>query len=233
MMFSSIITGVRFQKHSGVIYLQAQVGELMAGAFVNKSSVHWLDPPDNLKANALNFTYDLRKLLLDDLYFDDAVLTGYQFYYHLTRKFYALKLFGKSLLKPDFGSLDENELVKTSNETEKLLDKNLETKVPGLVEWKESYKVTLGNSSIIVKFGASNQKMDAGQTFIPFFDGSDAMFEVESPLAGIGLLHYTNDPQYAGYIRPYLRSYNYGNVLSYYETYLKNTQKTIRLAGKN
>ena len=201
----------------------------MPGAFVNQSSVHWLPPPENVKSYVMNFTYDTRQLLLDDLYFNNAVLTAYQFYYQESLKFFAMRIFGKNIIGTDFGTLDEEEIKKTNYGINLAVLKNLETKIPGLLHPKEGFTVTFGNSSTIIKFGASNQRVDAGQTYVPYFDGADTTFEVESPLSGIGLIHYTNDIEFAGYIRPYLRSYKYGKIIAYYEKNLKTIQNEAQL----
>lgn len=46
----------------------------------------------------------------------------------------------------------------------------------------------------------------------PFFDGSDIVFEPSVPLSGGGLLHYTNDSNYAGLIAPFLKTLKYRNI---------------------
>lgn len=55
----------------------------------------------------------------------------------------------------------------------------------------------------------TSEESDAGQSFGPFFDGSDIEFDSVAPISGIGLIHYTNDKDYAGYIRPTISSLNY------------------------
>lgn len=59
----------------------------------------------------------------------------------------------------------------------------------------------------------SNERTDGGQEFVPFFDATDV--KNVSPLSGFGLLHYTNDDEYAGYVRPYLITYNIAAHLNY------------------
>lgn len=63
-----------------------------------------------------------------------------------------------------------------------------------------------------VKFQMTSEESDAGQNFAPFFDGSDVGFDSVAPISGVGLIHYTNGKDYAGYIRPTISSLNYRNL---------------------
>lgn len=38
----------------------------------------------------------------------------------------------------------------------------------------------------IITFGQSNEKADAGQSFVPYFDGRSITFDVKSPISGLG-----------------------------------------------
>lgn len=125
MNFCSVITGVRFQKNRKVIYLQLQVGRLLSGAFVDPSSVKWQDPPSDIESNFLEFSYNSRELLLDDLFFDDAVLTGVQFYKHHKEKIYAMKIFGRKIRKPDNKFLSDK-VEKVVEDDADFVEKSLE-----------------------------------------------------------------------------------------------------------
>lgn len=63
-----------------------------------------------------------------------------------------------------------------------------------------------------VEFQMTSEESDAGQNFAPFFDGSDVGFDSVAPISSVGLIHYTNDKDYAGYIRPTISSLNYRNL---------------------
>lgn len=263
----------------------------MPGAFINASSVVWQEPPTDIEKNILIFNFGSRQLLLDDLFFDDAVLTGVQFY--LNFNMYAMRIFGRKIINLALNQLDDVEVSKVVSEKFKFEEKSLDEKIPGLEPLKQnwcddfanqlgqarsaqqaplgcstlnlSYKtISLQNftltygrimnasllgltatengavrvnnilnrdmfSNTVIKFGVSNQEADIGQTFVPFFDGVDVTFDFVSPLSGLGLLHYTNDDKYAGYIRPYLRSFNYNHYLIFYEKFLKYSQESVTL----
>jgi len=83
---------------------------------------------------------------------------------------------------------------------------NFENLVPGLNRNSNNFK---HQNNSIVKFEVSDEDNDAGQSFVPYFDGNDISFKVKSPLSGITLMHYTNDEKYAGYIRPVIKSLDY------------------------
>lgn len=70
--------------------------------------------------------------------------------------------------------------------------------------------VTLKNFS---KIWSTENGPKAQHPFMkPFFDGSDIHFEPKVPLSGIGLMHYTNDDNYAGLIVPYLKTMKYKHI---------------------
>jgi len=82
--------------------------------------------------------------------------------------------------------------------------------IPGLSSGR---KFTIGRNRR-VEFGISNEDEDAGQSFVPYFDGNEVTFDIKSPLSGITLIHYTNDVNYAGFIRPVIRSLDYRKLFS-------------------
>lgn len=60
----------------------------------------------------------------------------------------------------------------------------------------------------VFMFGLSSEETDAGQNFVPYFDGSDVA-DGRVPLSGIGLLHFSSDFKiFSGYIKPYLITLN-------------------------
>lgn len=194
----------------------------MDGASIQASSVTWMEPPTNILSNFFTFNYSSRRFLLDDLHFDDSVVTGYQFYYYFNQKTFvstdALKLYGRRLVKPELKSMESEVNILMSDNFKNVIEKNLESKIPGIADHSGSFVIAKGNT--FVKFGASSEAVDFGQTFVPFFDGVDEVFDVPSPLSGIGFLHYTNDDRYAGFIKPSVKSFDFRNVMSYYTNYL-------------
>lgn len=62
--------------------------------------------------------------------------------------------------------------------------------------------------NVAVDFTLSGED-DFGQSCVPYFDGSDVMFGVKVPLSDVTFVHYTNDDDYGGYIRPVLKSIDY------------------------
>lgn len=273
--------------------MQIQVGQLMTGAFINASSIRWQEPPPDIDKYFVTFNYGSRRLLLDDLFFDDAVLTGIQFHEYYNRYMFALRIFGRRLVKPALDNLWGDEVVKTVSDKFKFTEVNLESKIPGLkplvycdgaanqpwesrtashtpngclvVNWgnaiptRQNFTLTYGrfNGSLLgssftrigslretfvlssdifnhtlVKFGSSDRETDIAQTFVPYLDGIDVTFDVKSPLSGIGLMHFTNDAHYAGYIRPFLRSFSYENYLVYYRDFLTIPEDILKLNRK-
>lgn len=72
----SAITGVRFAKEQGVIYLQIQSGQLNVDGYIIEDSVYWSDSPADLKTNVHTLDFENRKLLLNELKFKNSILTG-------------------------------------------------------------------------------------------------------------------------------------------------------------
>lgn len=64
-------------------------------------------------------------------------------------------------------------------------------------------------SNCDVQFRKSDEETDAGQNFVPYFDGTAVIFDQPAPISSIGLIHYTNNQTYAGYIRPIIKSIDY------------------------
>lgn len=81
-------------------------------------------------------------------------------------------------------------------------------KIPGLNR-EGKWKIT---RHAHFQFERSVEYKDAGQSLLPYFDGTPITFNIPSPLGGIELFHYTNDVNYAGYIRPNLISFDYKKV---------------------
>lgn len=113
------------------------------------------------------------------------------------------RIFGKNIESFSLGKMGE-EMSKDAVDADKF--KSCHGLIPKLKESNNIYTVL---KNVIVQFGISNEKEDAGQSFVPYFDGSNVTMSVQAPLSGLGFLHFTNDLKYAGYIKPYIKSLNY------------------------
>jgi hypothetical protein len=57
-----------------------------------------------------------------------------------------------------------------------------------------------------LEFLKSDDATDAGQNLVPYFDANDVEFYSRGPITSVGLIHYTNDEIFAGYIKPTIKS---------------------------
>lgn len=96
------------------------------------------------------------------------------------------------------------QVIKTSSNKGTLFDAN--DKIPGIFSAKKQFKV---QKNTRIRFGMSSEVMDAGQSFVPYFDGNDVSFDVKTPLSGLSFVHFTNDDNYAGYIKPVIVGLDY------------------------
>lgn len=111
-------------------------------------------------------------------------------------------IYGRKIVDFNKGVMGNEDEIQSASSSGSL---NAENLIPGL----SSGKKFSTRNNIKVIFGISNEDNDAGQSFVPYFDGTNITFDISAPLSGISLIHYTNDVNYAGYIRPVLRSLNY------------------------
>lgn len=118
-----------------------------------------------------------------------------------------LKVFGKKLSTESLIVLGAAESSAEGEHTSGEIDQD--GKIEGISGSSSNYNVFRHNT---VKFGISNEISDAGQSFVPFFDGSDVAFNNKAPLRGVGFLLFEQAGT-AGYIRPYLLTYNYNNLI--------------------
>jgi hypothetical protein len=115
----------------------------------------------------------------------------------------SLSIIGRELL--DFkNSTLGSEIVKNTGSIDKFF--NAYDKIPELSKTNTLYTVRMNAR---VSFSISNEKADAGQSFVPYFDGSEVSFNIKSPLSGLTFVHYTNDESYAGYVKPVISSLDY------------------------
>lgn len=117
----------------------------------------------------------------------------------------SLKSFGRNFESFVLGTLENNEVMQeVSSSGGRLIYNDLNLRNPGKSD-STNIKV---NKNQIISFGLSNEKSDASQQFVPFFDASEVTIDGLSPLSGFGLLHWTTDEDHAGYISPFLITYN-------------------------
>lgn len=120
-----------------------------------------------------------------------------------------MEAYGKEIENFNAGKLSNTFSNSTFELSSSLLD--LEYKIPGV---SFSSKLSVIKSKII-KFGRSNEKADAGQSFVPYFDGSEVTTENKVPLSGIELIHFSDDHNYAGYIKPNLITFDVSKLINF------------------
>lgn len=69
------------------------------------------------------------------------------------------------------------------------------------------------------KFRMSDEKFDAGQSFVPYFDSTAISFDLPAPLSSIGLSRLRNDHNYAGFVRPTIKSLDYTAFRNEFENF--------------
>jgi hypothetical protein len=201
----SVITGVKFAVVSGVLFLQAQVGELGPMGTVYQNTVHWQPLPTNYAKDVSTFERTDNFFGTDKYWLEENFLTGLQFIKN--RGTLRLRVFGKTIDSQSFsyGLMKKNESTR-SKSTYITKNLNLDSLTEGLATGN---KIKYPDFKIIkdrqLVFG---QKI-VGKSFLKFFDTKEATFDVKSPIAGIGFYLYTNSDQHIGYIRPYLVAMNY------------------------
>ncbi|CAO1373741.1 unnamed protein product [Diamesa hyperborea] len=192
--YGYVITGVRFIEVNKIIFLQIQIGKLLAVGMIDAETVHWQEVQADVGDNYIEFNYDLRQFNLKGNVMENEVLTE--------NGGMKLKVFGKEHSNLE-GTLNDNEkeYISQNSDVHSIIDK-----IPKLKEDSKKFTKIIDKA---IQFEVSNDDEDAGQSFVPYLDGSDIEFDVKAPLSGIGFMYYTNDDYYAGYIRPYLKSFNY------------------------
>lgn len=138
-----------------------------------------------------------RKLLL---------LSGLQF---VNTQSLELRIFGKTIESFTLGVLGED--IYSLNNIPYNNYFSFNSTIPGISSDFPSLAV---KKQTRIEFGMSNEEVDAGQSFVPYFDGNDVTMDVKSPLSGLGFLHYTKNESFSGYVKPYLITLNYYNFVS-------------------
>jgi hypothetical protein len=167
---------------------------------VDSSTLTWHELPENVESRfVFTFNYDVRLMLMSESHVEDGVVTGISFYPRNGKLMFMTSgrevedfltgALGRSIfnLAQDFQTINDREFRK-----------------PGSAHTR--YAVSKFQT---IRFGLSEEDSDESQNFVPYFDGSEVTTETLTPLAGIGLMHFTGDNEYAGYIKPYLITLNY------------------------
>lgn len=176
-------------------------------AIIDESTVQWMDMPQDIGSNYIEFGFDFRKFSLDGILMESQILTAIQFVQKDGSV--RLKVNGQGLIDFEMGKMGPPwSFMKKYAWTNV---KSIEGKLIGLRNHSTVYTKTTNQ---IIKFGVSDEKTDAGQSFVPYFDGTAIEFDNKTPLSGVGFMHFTNDDSYAGYIRPYIMSFRYQSVIN-------------------
>lgn len=225
------MTGVRFKEERKSIFLQIRVGKLLPMGFIESKTDHWMSIPSDAKES------DFATISYDDIQsyifclgeevnkFDgNQVVTGKELENCLesiySKLFKAIQLthenaggrdvgilfqvYGKTLLSFENGTLGSDWFYHRQLPTPyKRL--GIGKKV-GIKPQNSNFVVS---KNVWIVFRKSDEETDAGQSFVPYFDPTEATFDPPAPLSTIELVHYTNDPNYAGYVRPMIKSIDY------------------------
>lgn len=119
-----------------------------------------------------------------------------------------LQIHGKKFINFNEGTLGDVTTTTGQFPNEVL---NFYNKSPGL----DGSKNFIISNRKMLTFGISDEMFDAGQSTLPYFDGSGVTFDIPAPIGGIKLFHYTNNGDKAGFIRPSLDSMDYRKQLIY------------------
>ena len=79
-----------------------------------------------------------------------------------------------------------------------------------------NYPIFNISSNVRVNMGMSNEKHDAGQNFLPYFDSQNITLTIPAPLSGLELFLYTSNgspADFGGFVRLRLTTINYLNYL--------------------
>lgn len=126
-----------------------------------------------------------------------------------------LSLIGRELLSFNKGTLGKEKdskvppilgLISVSGITAAIGHYAFMDKAPGLESNRRQYNI-LQNETIM--FVMSSVGKDAGQSYVPYFDGNEVTFDIKSPVKRISFIHYTNHDDYAGYIKPIVYPLDY------------------------
>lgn len=128
-----------------------------------------------------------------------------------------MNIYGRRISNLQTGSLDSSEISTNSNSESSFPYIEWSEKIPGLnkdLNSERFFKSTQkSRPKKLAWFDTSNMDKDMGQTLLPRFISEDVTADSAVPLSGIGLMHYTNDAAYGGFIKPYFKTFNFNYLL--------------------
>lgn len=204
-------------------------------ATVDQTTVEWQPLPVDLD-NVMNFRDGEILFGVEKKWFTRKYLTGVQLQVRGNRV--RLIIHGKVINAQSFGLgiLDKTDNSFADSTTALNSDRIiLDDKEYGLAEGPN---VTHPKYQVIKDFLIVFTQNDNGKSTFPFFDLKSMTYDTKSALGGIGFFYYTNDDNYAGFIRPYLVPVNYKSFFerpSYEENIFWNKLKikNEKLPGLN
>ncbi|KAG5668911.1 hypothetical protein PVAND_016824 [Polypedilum vanderplanki] len=222
-----VITGIKlctqhFKNIGKVFYFKIQIGKFLKNGTIDKSTVYWQNDPDDLRDKRNLVICD--ELIMDDLSFENSVLTGVQFLAKnlemhngtiygrciaigdkrvLVHNTYGLRIYGRQFI---IDGLGKERRLQNSNENEKFEElvssKDEENLKQSDIENPQTYKVSRGNFLVriiehIRAHNYNNNIHNMPRTKISFIT-EEIKLDAPVPLSGLGLLHFTNNKNFAG-----------------------------------
>jgi hypothetical protein len=206
--FSSVVTGVRFQKDSGSYFLQIQTGKLLPMGVIDQSTIDWQPLPTDGCCNYYRFDYQSicydtsRNWAITGLEFVSVKVTSRFLFMDFENRVPSLKLYGRKIDLVG-GTL-------TGPEESSVLIRA--TQMSSLEWYKENFKkdaITYGKDMAI---GLWRRSSYGGCARNPEIDKRDVC--IGAPISSIGLMHFADEDIRCGRIRPYVKSLNYEQLLS-------------------
>jgi hypothetical protein len=173
---------------------------------VDEESIHWQNFPKSTQpSDYFTFNFDNRPKfhLNDGLKFNDKILTAVQLLN--TSSGISLRVFGQKIENFQKSLFSEKVYNLTAPTSEKVVNGY----GAGLSTKRMYFSVTNKGA---IDFDWSAERIDAGQSFVPYFDGNDASFDYSAPVCGIGIVQYTNDKEYGGFLRPIISTIDYKKI---------------------
>lgn len=122
-----------------------------------------------------------------------------------------MNIFGRKV-SDFFGALQAERVTLNKDGVSEFRNVDVMNTIPGLNNGKTddaTFKTTQKSRWInVIHFATSRMEDDMGQTLLPQFSAEDVVPNAPVPLSGIGLMHFTNDNNYGGFIKPFYMTYN-------------------------
>ncbi|KAG5672846.1 hypothetical protein PVAND_002935 [Polypedilum vanderplanki] len=217
-----VITGVKFDREKAegasnkqVLFLQIQVGKLLPSGFINESTVYWQDKPS--KTELGSYAKIAKFLVLDDLHFEDCVMTGLQLAEsHNSNSIgeIRLRIFGRKYIN---GTLTDDKECQQFSEDFSGFTTIFTKYNAGL--YKEninnmaSYKISTGKYAAHLKqfIGADIYEGYEIEYHLSFISNEITLDRL-APLSGLGLMLFANDDSFSGYVKPYLKTMSFKTI---------------------